>query len=167
MRQTCVLYFGCRTTQRNSSRPCANWHLSLYLHSPVSVHDRQSSVLYKSFAVRWSSFSSLGMRSRGLLLLLAFTGVPGEKDGIALMESLANFVGGANAADPCHVESRLNKDVGTLSRSPRTKPSPLAPCGVSNDGGNGVGAHCKMCANGDVYYFFFFSSSFPFSFLAR
>lgn len=71
------------------------------------------------------------------------------KDGIDLTSR--NFDGGEKAAEPCHVESVLNKDFGAFGSSiPRTKPSPRAPCGVSKEGGKEVGALCKMCANGET-----------------
>lgn len=36
VRHSSVLYLGCLTRLRNSLYPCANWHLSPYLHSPLS-----------------------------------------------------------------------------------------------------------------------------------
>ena len=47
VRQYSVLYFGWRITFRSSFIPWENWHLSPYLHLPVSVKGRQSSVLYR------------------------------------------------------------------------------------------------------------------------
>jgi len=45
VRHNSVLYFGWRTKLRSSCIPCANWHLSPYLHVPFSSYGRHSSVL--------------------------------------------------------------------------------------------------------------------------
>lgn len=81
MRHGSVLYLGCLLRSRSSSCPWANWHFPPYLHKPLSVKDRHSSVLYRDEEEEMDEvdeeelvFSPVGLMS----LWESFRSVPGQ-----------------------------------------------------------------------------------------
>lgn len=85
VRQSSVLYFGCRWSVLSSLPPCANWHLSPYLHVPFSSKGLHNSVLYRDelacdlpLVEYFESFSTGSLKLRSSFLWVALLGELGD-----------------------------------------------------------------------------------------